>query len=529
MWLKEIEDRDPGSEAKRSAVDEGAVTFDLKQRVEDVRTTRTCSREQINWLIILLQSGLSAAQRAAQQAARLRTKYANNNSKSGKTGSVLRRDNQYKISKANSPSTDHAAGINQDGTDYSYFVSVELGSKKQQMYMLVDTGAGSSWVMGTACGSDSCKRHDTFGPEDSDTIDTSDEDFNIAYGSGNVEGKLTTDTISVAGMSFKYKFGLASKASDDFSHFAFDGILGLSMGKGASDNFLEALGNSKAVPSSVFGVSLNRASDGTNNGEIKFGGTNPAKYTGDITYTAVGKDGGDWAIPLDDMAYDGKKASVGGNLAYIDTGTSFIFGPEDLVKKFHANIPGAEAMDDASFSVPCDANKPFTVTFSGNDYTISPKDWISPKDGAGKCTSNIYGHEVVQGAWLLGDTFLKNVYAVFDKDKKQIGFAKAAGTPSDPKSDSSSVATKTTTASDGTLTTMTTQITATSGDMNPPRSRPPMGLSGHETQATGSGSPTSDSKPSKTGDSKNSAAGLHARAVQAMSAAGFITVLAMAI
>lgn len=41
MWLKEIEDRDPGSEAKRNAVDDGAVTFDLKQRVEDVCAINT--------------------------------------------------------------------------------------------------------------------------------------------------------------------------------------------------------------------------------------------------------------------------------------------------------------------------------------------------------------------------------------------------------------------------------------------------------------------------------------------------------
>ena len=39
-WLKELEDRDAGSEAKRNAIDDGALTFDLKQRVEDVRPVK---------------------------------------------------------------------------------------------------------------------------------------------------------------------------------------------------------------------------------------------------------------------------------------------------------------------------------------------------------------------------------------------------------------------------------------------------------------------------------------------------------
>jgi hypothetical protein len=46
-----------------------------------------------------------------------------------------------------------------------------------------------------------------------------------------------------------------------------------------------------------------------------------------------------------------------------------------------------------------------------------------------RCISNIYGHEVVQDAWLLGDLFLKNVYTVFDAEEKRIGFAEKAPLP----------------------------------------------------------------------------------------------------
>lgn len=361
--------------------------------------------------------------KAAREARRLRAKYERGQPAEPAAGHepAAKRSNQFGVMEAARPSEPMTAGINQDGTDYSYFVQVQLGSKKKPMYMLVDTGAGSSWVMGSKCTDKACTTHNTFGPGDSDTFQPDDKDFTISYGSGTVRGKLGSDTITVAGIKFKYAFGLASKTSDDFTQFAFDGILGLSMTKGANDNFFQAMADANKLDKSIFSIALNRAADGTNKGEIKFGGVNEQRYSGDITYTPVSSGDGDWAIELDDVAYAGSKAGAGGVKSYIDTGTTFIFGPPDMVKKVHGVIPGSTSSDGQTYSVPCDSDKALTLTFSGVDYAISPKDWIAPKDGSGKCTSNIYGHEIVKGSWLVGDTFLKNVYAVFDRDQKRIG------------------------------------------------------------------------------------------------------------
>lgn len=324
--------------------------------------------------------------------------------------------------EAEDPGRKLSQGIHQDGTDYSYFIEAQIGSKGKKMYMLVDTGAGSSWIMGSGCSSKACGMHNSFGTSDSDTLQTTDKTFSIAYGSGKVSGSLVKDTISIAGMSFKYQFGLATTTSDQFVQFAFDGILGLGIKDGANENFLSVMDEANAVDSNIFCVALNRASDGTNEGEISFGSTNEDKFEGEIAYSDLSH-GDDWAINVDEMAYNGKKAGVGGIVAYIDTGTSFIFGPEDLVKKLHDAIPGSSSSDGTTYSVPCDSDGTLTFTFSGVDYEVSASDWISPKNNNGLCTSNIYGHEVVKGAWLLGDTFLKNVYAVFDKDKRRIGMS----------------------------------------------------------------------------------------------------------
>lgn len=410
------------------------------------------------------------------------------------------------------------AGIDQDGTDYSYFVQVEVGSKKQKMYMLVDTGAGSSWVMGSSCTSSSCAKHSTFGPENSDTLNMTNDDFSIAYGTGQVKGKLATDVLSVAGIDIDYKFGVASEASKEFEQFAFDGILGLSMGKGASDNYMDTLSKSGKLSKNLFAVALNRAADGANNGEIRFGSVNTDKFTGDIKFTGVATKTGDWVIPMDDIGFDGKKPGAGA-LAYIDTGTSFIFGPKDLTKKLHADIPNAASSDGIVYTVPCDTSKSLTITFSGVDYQIPPKDYVSPKDSAGRCTSNVYGNEVVKGSWLVGDTFLKNVYSVFDRDNRQIGFANlgsGGSGPSQSASGPSSTAATTGAAASGTTGSSSSSSVVAPGGSTTPQpssstssSKPGMGLTGLES-STAPGTATESTKPSKATDDKNSAAaGLH--------------------
>jgi hypothetical protein len=357
------------------------------------------------------------------------------------------------------------------------------------MYMLLDTGAGTTWVMGSDCTADACTTHNTFGPSDSKTYSDTKETFSIAYGSGKVAGELAKDTVAVAGMSLSMSFGVASDASSDFSHFPFDGILGVSMSRGATDNFLNVMSASKALKSNIFSVSLSRNSDGPNTGEVTFGGIDASKYTGEISYTSVSASaGGDWAIPIDDMAYNGKDAGIKGRLAYIDTGTSYVFGPPEDVALLHKLIPGATSADGFSYTVPCNSDKALTVVFSGVAYTLSPKDWMSPPSGD-TCTSNFYGQAVVQDAWLLGDSFLKNVYTVFDADQTRIGLAVKPATPSSATTSSPQVSSSTSNvaptgiSSGSSPTTVAITSTSLAGSSASSVSVFP-GLSGHETSAT---------------------------------------------
>jgi hypothetical protein len=358
----------------------------------------------------------------ARLVERLTRKYSRKTRKQARGASLTERDNTYKVQTAADPSQTNSAGVDQDGTDYSYFAEVAFGDKDTPLYMLLDTGAGTTWVMGPDCTSAACKTHNSFGAKDSSTLKVAKGTMNLQYGSGSVMGSYATDSVKIAGLELSMTIGIANTTSDQFSSFPMDGILGLSRQSGDYPNFLETLVASKALKDNVFGMDLNRASDGPNTGEINFGAPDTSRYSGDLTYTSVTSNNlDDWAVMLDNVGVGTKQSGISGKSAYIDSGTSYIFGPPADVIKFHELIPESATTDNSTFTVPCSTTSPVTFTFSGVTYSVSSKDWVGPKVN-GVCTSNIFGVSVVdKNSWLVGDTFLKNVYAVFDVDQNRVG------------------------------------------------------------------------------------------------------------
>ncbi|KAH8677389.1 aspartic peptidase domain-containing protein [Xylariales sp. PMI_506] len=382
----------------------GFVTFKLSQSV-----ARAAS----------LEDGESISSRVSRVAHSLAKKYgAERPSRTTHEGVTLaERANTYSVSTPIATTQSNSVGIYQDGSDTSYFIQAQFGSASTPMYMLVDTGASTTWVMGSGCGSAPCTTHNTYGSSDSTTLNLTGTAFSVEYGSGDVSGELVSDTIKIADISLDYSFGLANVTSSQFSSFPFDGILGLSRGSG---NFMQAVSSAKALKSNVFGVTINRASDGVNNGELSFGAPDPAKYTGDISYTTVDDDSS-WAIPIGSVTIGGSSASITSKVAYIDTGTTFAFAPPADAAALYKLIPNSYSSDGITYTFPCSTAQTVSFTFSGKTYAIAAEDFISGYGGSGNCTGNVYGMEVVSGAWLLGDVFLKNVYTVFDFDESRIG------------------------------------------------------------------------------------------------------------
>lgn len=369
-----------------------------------------------------------------------------------------KRDNKYPVSIASPPTLPNSMAISQDGQDYSYFSAIKLGSKGKDMWMLIDSGSANTWVFGSDCESQACKNHNTFGSSDSDTLNMSSADWSLTYGTGDVGGVVASDKFAFAGFDVDIGFGLALNASDEFTTYPMDGILGLgrdSSNRLGTPTLMDVMADQKLLKANMFGILLSRSADGRADGQITFGGADTSKFSGELSYTDSISIDGLWEIPTDGAAVDNHSVGLTGKTAIIDTGTSYILMPLNDAKALHARLPGSLNHGD-TFTIPCNTSLPIQLTFSEVSYEVLAMDYVGEADKTGKmCRSKIVGRQAFgTNTWVLGAAFLKNVYTVFDFDNHRIGFGKmstvastmAAKSPSSPTTTSTGMETSTSSA-----------------------------------------------------------------------------------
>ncbi|KAK6535121.1 hypothetical protein TWF694_001603 [Orbilia ellipsospora] len=319
-----------------------------------------------------------------------------------------------------------------DPDDISYWVNVQFGSSNKPFRLVLDTGSADTWIPSSGCISKSCIAHSTFGASDSSTLQllNNNKTFSIEYASGNVEGVIIKDSMTLGPMALKdVEFGLANTVSDDFTTFPVDGILGLGFPSASVEKvptFLDNLVSQNIVSKRVFGVYLQRTADGLKNGSVIFGTVDSSRIDGGadaLKYYSLNGTGGLWSIRMDDVVIDNQNIDFGGRSVIIDTGTALILIPPNDALKLHQHIPGTKSNGE-TFYIPCDTQLSLEFQFGNDKYSISFRDYVGAKiDSAGTlCLSLIVGRSVVRdGAWLIGDVFLRNVYSVFDMDNLRIG------------------------------------------------------------------------------------------------------------
>ena len=78
--------------------------------------------------------------------------------------------------------------------------------------------------------------------------------------------------------------------------------------------------------------------------------------------------------------------------------------------------------------IACSTTVNVAISFGGQSWSISPIDFLVAQISSGQCVGSIfvyYGSSDGPG-WVVGDTFLKNVYSVFRANPPSIGFAALA-------------------------------------------------------------------------------------------------------
>ncbi|KAF3763818.1 acid protease [Cryphonectria parasitica EP155] len=349
--------------------------------------------------------------------------------------------------------------------------------------VIIDTGSSDTWLVqaGFTCVDEDGNVQEEadcyFGPTFNGTFDEgsiADENFNIEYGDGEfLTGVFGYENVTVAGITVDHQQVALVNYSYWFGDSVTSGLMGLAYplltsayeGSDPDADSLETQVEYNSIITTmineslidpVFSLALERNSDG---GYLAFGGLPPVNYTGSFATTPIlmievydepemATQYSFYTIIADAYIYEGSSNQTDAlaeswSEAYapetvnttqfpiiVDSGTTLLYLPTELYDDIAALYdPAVVYIDDqgASFA-PCDASVPYlgvqingtvfdiseadmlmqeyTVELSGTEYCL-----IGPQDGGS------------EGPYILGDTFLNNVIAVFDVGASEIRFA----------------------------------------------------------------------------------------------------------
>lgn len=124
-----------------------------------------------------------------------------------------------------------------------------------------------------------------------------------------------------------------------------------------------------------------------------------------------------------------KTLSYKGADTIVDTGTTLVILPLNLTKAIYDEIPGSNYTAARGWTIPCDlanSTEPISFTLNGIEFPITVGNIVREPIGGGICNAGIAG--TTSAFTILGDTFLKSFYSVFDygvDTTAKIGFAPA--------------------------------------------------------------------------------------------------------
>mmetsp|Transcript_7433 Transcript_7433/g.12561 ORF Transcript_7433/g.12561 Transcript_7433/m.12561 type:complete len:362 (-) Transcript_7433:101-1186(-) len=303
-----------------------------------------------------------------------------------------------------------------DFMNAQYFINVELGTPAQNFTVVPDTGSSNLWVYSSKCYSIPCWTHPTFKSSKSSTYETDGQAFDITYGSGSVKGTVGKD-VAVIGddISSKMSFGEITGVSGvSFLASQMSGILGLAYNTISVDG-LPTFMDSADLQDKSFSFYLHSNPEES---YMVIPGMDSENFSTIDTHKVVEEKY--WALQLDSVAQGSKKIDASKYKAVIDSGTSLLVGPKEIVDPM---IEGITVSADCS---NLDSLPEISFTMDGTEYPLSAKDYVLQVTQLGKteCLLGIQSMAFPEGFnyFIVGDVFMRKYPSYFNLNDNTVSF-----------------------------------------------------------------------------------------------------------
>jgi hypothetical protein len=309
----------------------------------------------------------------------------------------------------------------------AYWGDISLGSPPQQFKVIFDTGSGNLIIPSSECSVPGCAPHKKYAHSSSTTASSvqnekGEDSSEITFGTGQIEGSFFRDKLCIGeSLCIDANFIAAEKeTTEPFQEIPFDGIMGLgfkdlSMGKGF--NMIDELTADGALPGGQISFYLTDGGDS----EVTFGGYKGEYLASDIVWAPVEVQSW-WQVAIKDITFDNQPKGLcdGECRVAVDTGTSMLAGPSDLVDKLSSMV---DAKSDCS---NFDSLPKLGFQIGDKVLNLMPDDYMdkSPND----CSFSLMALDVPPPKgplFIFGDPFLRRFVTIFDNgaSEPRVGFA----------------------------------------------------------------------------------------------------------
>ncbi|KAJ1947489.1 aspartic proteinase precursor [Kickxella alabastrina] len=399
-----------------------------------------------------------------------------------------------------------------DATDTYYYGIISIGTPAQNFTVTFDTGSANMWVPGVRCTSKACLQHNRYDHDLSASYQPLNGQFAIQYGTGEVRGFTSQDTVRVGGITIKDQPFAETTSEDEVFELPdteFDGLFGMAFKSLASGGLVPPMVKmieEGLVDEPVFAFALSQGHRSF--GELLLGGYNELHYKGELRWMRVTR-AKYWQVSMEGIWYGDSKFNLLslskerdlGNLpldiilssnlttdphlpiptpqrlkedaaaekahtrakkkardsdydldleslrtrpptdkspkikkllpigsgpvpessAIMDTGTSFLLGDPNTIQLI-SRIIGANFRTGDMSCARLQNLKSIWISLGGFKFELSPEHYVY-RDAEKKTCSSAWVPSYDSPFWVLGDSFLRAYYAVFDMKEKKVGLA----------------------------------------------------------------------------------------------------------